>query len=436
MLTHFEISLCSHIVIVGFLGPAGSGKTFIYNTLIHLLKGRNETVLACASTGIAATLVIDGQTAHSLFKIPIPLNETSICRIKANSKEAKKIREAKLLIWDETPMMPIQCFKTLNMLLQDLMNNEKIFGGKVCVLGGDFRQLLPVIPRASRGMIVTSCLNQNIDMWRKFTVFRLTENMRAGANEKEFSEWLIKLGNGVLGDPFEVPEACYVEKGDPVTVLYGAKISPGDVSHYSKAILCSTNQEALDINERVLEILEGEFTEYRSIDRTADADEYGQYPTEFLNSLTPMGMPPHRLTLKVGAVVMLLRNLNTKQGLCNGTRLAITRMHHVSLEAKIITGGKFEGNTVWIPRIALSPSDANLPFQLHRKQFPIRLSYAMTINKSQGQTFDQICINIPKPVFTHGQLYVAFSRVRTFDAVKLCGERVTRNIVYSDVLLQ
>lgn len=284
-------------------------------------------------------------------------------------------------------------------------------------------------------MIVSSCLNQKANLWSQFKVYRLKENMRTGPNENEFCSWLLKLGNGDLGDIVEIPARCYIKNGDPVQVLYGDVIHSGESSDFGKAILCSTNQEALELNEKVLEILNGNCKEYRSIDSTEEADEFGQYPMEFLNSLTPMGMPPHRLRLKIGAVIMLLRNLNTKLGLCNGTRLAVTRMMDFSLEAKVITEGKFVGSTVLIPRICLLPSDANLPFQLRRKQFPVRLSYAMTINKAQGQTFDQICLNIPKPVFTHGQLYVAFSRVRTFDAVKVCGERYTKNVVYQEVLL-
>ncbi|GBN54337.1 hypothetical protein AVEN_105794-1 [Araneus ventricosus] len=104
--------------------------------------------------------------------------------------------------------------------------------------------------------------------------------------------------------------------------------------------------------------------------------------------------------LKKGVIVMLLRNLNPKQGLRNGTRLSITGLHENFIRAKIV----FEcnrGDVVFIPRIELAPSDANLPFVLKRRQFPSIPAYAMTINKSQGQTFDHVGIYFYEPFFSH-----------------------------------
>ena len=155
-------------------------------------------------------------------------------------------------------------------------------------------------------------------------------------------------------------------------------------------------------------------------------------------------MPPHRLLLKPGVIVMLLRNLDIKRGLCNGTRLIIRHMHTHVLDAEILTGAR-KGDYVLIPRIKLAPSDVNLPFILERTQFPIRVSYCMTINKSQGQTFDKVGLYLPNAVFSHGQLYVAFSRARHFSSITIQvnpttkqgvhnNNTVTQNIVYKEVL--
>ena len=114
-------------------------------------------------------------------------------------------------------------------------------------------------------------------------------------------------------------------------------------------------------------------------------------------------------------MVMLLRNLSLRQGLCNGIRLKVTNLHQNCIQATILQG-KNRREIVLIPRIKLAPSDINLPFFLERNQPPLQLAYSMTINKEQRQTFEKVGIY---PVFCHGQLYVAFSRARAMAAVKV-----------------
>ena len=129
-------------------------------------------------------------------------------------------------------------------------------------------------------------------------------------------------------------------------------------------------------------------------------------------------MPPHRLQLKVGVPIMLLRNLNAALGLANGTRLVVQHASPNCIQASIATGRQ-QGTSVLIPRLCIQPSDSRLPFPLNRRQFPIRTAFAMTINKAQGQTFQRVGIFLPRPCFSHGQLYVAMSRVGTPDAITI-----------------
>ena len=122
-------------------------------------------------------------------------------------------------------------------------------------------------------------------------------------------------------------------------------------------------------------------------------------------------MPEHRSFLKVGSIIMLLRNLNIQSELCNGGRLIVKELHENIIVSKTITIHK---HSVLIPRIKLAPPDINLPFILECHQFPVRLAYSMTIDKAQGQTFDKVGIYLPAPVFSHGQLYVVLSRAKSF----------------------
>ena len=115
-----------------------------------------------------------------------------------------------------------------------------------------------------------------------------------------------------------------------------------------------------------------------------DDDSTNNYPLDFLNSITPNGLPPHELKIKMNYPVILLRNLDPHNGLCNGTRLVVKAFENNAIDCEIVNG-QHAGNRVFIPRIPLSPSkDISLPFKFKRKQVPIRLSFAMIINKAQA----------------------------------------------------
>ncbi|CAN1257711.1 ATP-dependent DNA helicase PIF1 [Linum perenne] len=212
----------------------------------------------------------------------------------------------------------------------------------------------------------------------------------------------------------------------------------------TRAIVTPTNQVVSDINDYVLTRIPGDAKTYLSSDTLETTRPNQQrmeleYPTEFLNSLTFNGMPEHRLQVKPYSIVMLLRNLKPSAGLCNSTRILLTHLGDHTLRGLII-GGSHEGTIAIISRIVLDKTDPNWPFTLKRRQYPLRLCYAMTINKSQRQTLEHIGIYLPSPVFSHGQLYVALSRARSVEGIHIIlqsdgtlSETTTRNIVYQEI---
>ena len=343
-------------------------------------------------------------------------------------------------------MAPSYALKVVDILFRDIMNVSVPFGGKVMVLGGDFRQVLPVVRFANRSQLVAANLKSS-ELWSYFKIIRLNKNMRTEPGEEEFSEWLIKFGNGELrtneNDAIELPTAC-TSGGNLADEVFGKHISLEDVPNFGdRVILCPKNEHALIVNEQVLHRLPGIETVYTSVDEVEceDGEDVSNYPTEFLNSLTPSEMPPHKPNLKISAIVMLLRNLDINQGLCNGTRLIVRCLHNHTIDCEVATGSN-KGRRTVIPRISLTASGTFLPFKLRRRQFPFHLSFATTINKAQGQTFNRLGLLLPQSVFSHGKLYGAFSRVRSLASIRVqvveekrnSKANKTRNIVFHEVL--
>merc|ERR1711893_293050 len=131
----------------------GCGKTYLLNTMLGAVRSIDggSTALAMATTGIAANLLSLGRTFHSRLKAPLTPSAESTLQITAQSHLAELVRSTKLLMIDESTMLDRSLLEALNRTLQDLMGNEKPFGGKILILAGDFRQCLPVVQGATRG---------------------------------------------------------------------------------------------------------------------------------------------------------------------------------------------------------------------------------------------------------------------------------------------
>ena len=191
---------------------------------------------------------------------------------------------------------------------------------------------------------------------------------------REFAEWMLKIGDGEFSNSegealIEIPHDLLIQPAahpfdDIVKATYPDFDTKFNDSKYleERAILAPTNEVVEDINDYMIDLINVDEETYLSADSLCKAssnilDQDVMYPIEFLNSLKFPGIPNHKLRLKVGLPIMLLRNLNQSNGLCNGTRLLVTQLSKWVLEAQIISGTHI-GEKVCIPRIVLSPSDS------------------------------------------------------------------------------
>jgi len=166
-------------------GSGGCGKTFVYNTLCCYFRSQQKIVLCVASSGIAALLLVGGRTAHFRFKIPIEIHESSTCGIKKGSSEAELIERTDLILWDEALMQHRHVVEAFNHMCKDIRDNDRTFGGITVVFGGDYQQILPVIPKGSRAQIVAASLT-NSALWTELELLKLKQNMcLEGANREE-----------------------------------------------------------------------------------------------------------------------------------------------------------------------------------------------------------------------------------------------------------
>ena len=458
-------------------GPGGTGKTFLYQTLCHRIRANGWIVLCVASSGIASLLLPGGHTAHSTFSIPVEnLNEHSHCHVDKNSKQADMLRTVRLIIWDEAVtqhryvifgdiplhhthehLLSRHAIEAVNRLLQDVKSTRRFFGGITVVFGGDFEQTLPVVVNGSRPDVIQATI-QRSEIWNNMHILHLRHNVRVHTSENSalFAQWLLDIGHG--RNPEEktpsssicIPESMRCPTEDDLianvyTSLSHYQPAPPAAYFRDRALLAARNNDIRTLNTTILSRFPGEEHSYHSADtysiESASAQQNPNIPTEFLNSLNASGLPLADLRLKKGCPVILLRNIDSKRGLCNGTRAVVLHMSNRFIEIQIMSGDH-AGESALIPRITLSPSLTNLDFaiKLNRRQFPMQLAFAMTINKAQGQTLTHVGIDLRNPVFTHGQLYVALSRVTSSQHISVLlppetHTTHTHNVVYSEILL-
>ena len=198
---------------------------------------------------------------------------------------------------------------------------------------------------------------------------------------------------------------------------------PNDV-----AILAPLNTTVDILNNKIIDLLPGTAISYISVDTPLDETDLTKFPTEFLNKQESGSLPPHHLRLKIGCPVVVIRNIMPPH-LLNGTRGIVIQLYPNVIEIE-----KSDGACMFIPRITIVPSDNSRNFVFKRRQFPIKLALAMTINRAEGQTLRKTGLDLTKPCFSHGQLYVGLSRTSSPEDIHVLipnGE-ITPNPVYQE----
>ena len=453
---------------------AGTGKTFVSKAIAAYIRSQGDICLCNATSGIAANLFEGGRTMHSRFNIPLNVQSDSNIQIKKGTAKAKLIEQAKLIIWDEAPMAHKNMLHYLDKQLRDITGNNKIFGGKILLLCGDFCQLPPVIPHGNPKSVIMGSIKQS-NLFQFAKILKLTKNERIRAIIRQnktisveeqqqlenFDQWLKEIAQGKLDQSvshkathchqIQIPNPFLLtckSLNDLIESTYGNINQLKDNMDYYKErnIITPYNADVDAINDLCMDILqvpEHEEKIYKSYDSVGADDTKSLFSKEFLNKQNFPGLPKHCLRLKVNAPIVLLRNVDPLNGLCNGTRMIIKKLHNNIIEACKLEDSK---QVYYIPKMILGPPETTIGYKFKRTQFPVQPAFAMTINKSQGQTLKYTTVYLPRPVFEHGQFYVAVSRVEHPKNLKICLElqtevdkiydqHITTNIVYSELII-
>jgi hypothetical protein len=371
-------------------GPAGSGKTFLLNKYIDYLKKNDIKVAVTASTGIAATH-LNGRTIHSWCGMGISqeLNNSQMNSLKDNEYLSSRILSTKVLIIDEVSMLSAKVLDLVNSILQAFKQNLKPFGGMQVILCGDFFQLPPIKKNNNEdnNFVVKS------DIWKKMNlkVCYLDEQYRQ--DDRDFLKVLNNIRNdNVDEETIKVLESRYDKAIDE-------KIRP------TKLYTHNINVNSENIFE--LNKLSGEEKNFQMS---------SEGPAKLVTSLKKnYCLAPEMLKLKIGAVVMFVKN-NFKKHYANGTLGKVVDFDEDNGYPVVLT---LKGEEIIAEPEKWSIEDNDVPIA-SVMQVPLKLAWALTIHKSQGMSLDCAEIDLSK-TFEFGMGYVALSRVKSLQGIKLLG---------------
>jgi len=420
----------SGVKLMSLVGQGCSGKTVTINAMIKECYKNNLTVPTTATTGVAANLLHGGKTLHSQFNIPRNVDSETTPNMEYSSKRAETIRMCRLLIIDEASQLHVDVLKYVLKVLDEVRDGNR--PQIVILMCGDWRQILPVV-KTSKAAYLYSLLGAE-DRLPPIEYLHLTKNYRAAEDEIEYMKFLLETGEGKnFSDEknglIDVPEGLKITNNikEVVDFVFSEEVLKDPDQCAGSAVLSPTNAQVDQLNRDTLKKLPGKSKTYEAIDEVVDYDlldcHAGEANLENIATKTPTGFPHHKLELKVGSIVILIRNISIPDGLCNGTRLIVEQLDDHVITCRVLetskssNGPRVIGKSFDFPRYRFMyepERGASTPYlRYSRLQFPFKLGYAMTINKAQGQTLNRVGVVLSSNVFSHGQLYVALSRARS-----------------------
>lgn len=373
-------------------GSAGAGKTYTLNQYIQYLKARKVPVAVTASTGIAATHM-NGMTIHTWSGIGIKdaLSQTDLKNLKERKYLRDHIEKTKVLIIDEISMLHAKQLNLVNQVLKYFKDTDEAFGGIQVIVAGDFFQLPPV-GKSSDNNRDKFCFMSDAWLDARFNICYLTEQHRQQDNELD----------QILNE-----------------------IRRGQVSDKSLKLLNSTKNNALEAditrlythNQNVDQINERHLDDIKHKSQVFSAQTKGN--EKLLMTLTSSVRAPEQLALKKGAKVMFVKN-NFDEGYINGTLGEITGFIKDEEYGFLPEVKLRDGSSLIVEPATWSIEDEDGKVIASYTQIPLRLAWAITIHKSQGMTLEAAEIDLTK-TFECGQGYVALSRLKSLDGLRLLG---------------
>lgn len=389
-------------------GPAGCGKTFLLNQVMNHCLTENVKAIAVAYTGIASCLLPKGKTVHSLFRIPWNPKQLA-CSVEPDSWVYDTIKKASVLVWDQAAFTSRHIIEQVNGFLQNMMQSPKLFGGKLVVLSADFLECSPIVTGAAQNETPESHSILCSTLFGQMQHFPLHENHRF-TSPADF-QWCMEIGSG-LRNEIDVPKECRVYDMDAlIDSIYGhgyAAMSTDDIMERSIFTLIADDVDILN-TKCVNQLFPTRFM-CQSINyfRKLDQDQRSRfYNMERVMEQLPKYFPPDVLQLTTNCPIMLTQSY---RGLATGTRLLVKTVVENKIVAEIGSGER-KGKTIKIYRVLTRKTFHRGNVEFIRRQFPVALAFSITINKAQGLQFKRAGVYFPCRVFSHGQLYVAVTRV-------------------------